>query len=349
MPTIETERTPRPQPYPRATGPFRRETSEARAHTLEIDHTFDSRFGGHRNCTVCAEVSGPRDAPVVVALGGISARAHIASNVLSAAPGWWEAQVGPQRALDTQRLRVLSIDWLGSDGSFDAPIDTTDQAGAVFAVCDALGVSQIPLVVGASYGAMVALQMAARSAKRVGAVLAWSGTHRPHPFASAWRSIQRKIVHLRGVDPTEAVSLARQLAMLSYRSPKEVGERFTEAPAIVGDHVRVAADDYLEARGAAYAATFSATAFARLSESIDLHFIDPSTLRVPLRLVAIEGDLLAPPDEALALARACEGPVETTILSSRWGHDAFLKEEAVAEAILRDALAWAGIGERGAP
>ena len=76
--------------------------------------------------------------------------------------------------------------------------------------------------------------------------------------------------------------------MLSYRTPEEFGERF-DAPPVLGErHVRVAAEDYLEAAGAKFVSRIAATGWLRLSESIDLHAIDPAAVRVPTLVVAVE-------------------------------------------------------------
>jgi len=284
---------------------------------------------------VCGSVVGPEGAPVVVALGGISAHHRVASTDTEA--GWWDAQVGPGQALDTTRLRVVSLDWLGADGELDRPITTADQAAALAALLDHLGVARAELVVGASYGAMVALAFAVEHPARVGEIVAISGAHRPHPYASAWRAVQRKILALSG--DREGVSLARQLAMLSYRAPEELLARFEAEPVLVGGRARVAAEDYLEARGDAFAARWSATAFLRLSESIDLHRISPADVRAPLTLVAVEGDRLAPPEDLAALAEGAGGPSSLTVIASRFGHDAFLKEVEAIAAIVAPAAA----------
>ena len=49
---------------------------------------------------------------------------------------------------------------------------------------------------------------------------------------------------------------------------------------------------YLLARGDAYAATYVPEAFVCLSESIDLHQVDPTRIRVPITLVAVIEDQL---------------------------------------------------------
>ncbi len=56
------------------------------------------------------EIIGPRGAPVVAVLGGVSASRHVASSALDSSTGWWEDVVGQGRAIDTWKFRVLSID-----------------------------------------------------------------------------------------------------------------------------------------------------------------------------------------------------------------------------------------------
>ena len=77
------------------------------------------------------ECVGPANAPLIVVLGGISAHRRCG--------GWWNAQCGEGRALDTERFRLLSIDWLGGcdessgprDGESFPAVSTTDQARAI--------------------------------------------------------------------------------------------------------------------------------------------------------------------------------------------------------------------------
>lgn len=312
------------------------------ARRFVLDLRLPLRHAGIRSVVVRGEWQGPADAPLVVVAGGISANRHVAAGPGNAEPGWWEAQVGPGRAIDTSRVRVLAIDWLGADGSLDAPIDSADQADVLAQVLDRLGVARVAAFVGASYGAMVGLQFAARHGARLDRLVAISGAHRPHPYASAWRALQRQCVALGRSEGAVArgLALARQWAMLSYRTPEEFAERF-DAPAVLDDDgvARCAAEDYLESCGRRYAARWTSTAFLRLSESIDLHRVDPADVRVPTTVVAIEEDRLVPLSDLQGLVESLSAPARLHVLRSRFGHDAFLKEEAAVAGILRDALA----------
>jgi homoserine O-acetyltransferase len=302
--------------------------------------TLALRHAGTHDVTLDYECTGPADAPLIVVAGGISAHRHLAPNALDESPGWWDTQAGSGRALDTAHWRLLAIDWLGADGALDVPIDSADQADAIAAVLAHLGVERAHAFVGASYGAMVGLQFAARHPRRVGALLAISGAHRPHPFACAARALQRRIVRA-GAEPRAALSLARQLAMLTYRTPEEFAERFA-APATLRDgRAEVASDAYLEACGARDAARLSPVAFLRLTESIDLHAVDPAQVRAPTTLVAVGEDRLVPSADLHALAAQLGATCRLHHLRARTGHDAFLTEHGAIATILREFLAGA--------
>ena len=305
-----------------------------------IDAVLATRHAGTRKLRLDYELVGPAGAPVVFVAGGISAHRHVAANALDGATGWAEGLLAAGRALDPSRTRILAFDYVGACGGIDAPIDTADQADAVALLLDALGIDALDAFVGYSYGALVGLQLAARHPQRLQKLVAVSGAHRPHPYASAWRALQRKAVALGQLQcaDEQGLSLARQFAMLSYRTPEEFGERFTEAPSIRNGCVRVAAEDYLDAAGAKFVARFPATAWLRLSESIDLHEVDPAQVAVSTLVIAVEGDRLVPLSDAVSLVEGLGLNGRLRVLRSQYGHDAFLKETARIDAVLRAEL-----------
>jgi homoserine O-acetyltransferase len=298
------------------------------------------RHAGRRSLTLHHESLGAAHLPTVLVLGGISAGRHVAASASFPEPGWWHTQVGAGRALDPAHVRVLAFDWLGADGQLDAPIDPRDQADAIAALLDALDIARLEAFVGSSYGAMVGLQFAARHPQRLRQLVAISGTHRAHPYSSAWRALQRQVVALGALqcDANDGLVLARQLALLSYRTPEEFDARFGEA-ALVDGRVQVAAEDYLSHCGVTYAARTVPTAFLRLSESIDLQALEPEAIAVPVTVVAVKEDRLVPVDDSYRLAERLRGETRLRVLRSQYGHDAFLKETDAIAAVLKEALA----------
>jgi homoserine O-acetyltransferase len=305
------------------------------AETFELD----LRHAGRRAVRIAWELHGAAAAPVVAVQGGISATRHAAASTACPEAGWWDAQVGAGRAIDTTRCRVLSIDWLGADGALDCTLDPADQADALAAVLDRLGIARLHAFVGASYGAMVGLQFAARHGARVGRVVAISGAHRSHPQVTALRVIQRRIVALGRSEGgvREALALARSLAVVGYRSGEEFGVRFDVAPRVDAQGARFAVEDYFDAVGPRFVARFTPTAYLRLSESIDLHHVEPDAVRVAVELIAVRQDQIVPLADLEALASLLPR-CRLRAIDSRYGHDAFLKETAAIDVALRGAL-----------
>lgn len=282
---------------------------------------------------------GARGAPVVVAMGGISAhrRTHA---VAGEAPGWWERVVGAGCAIDTGRLRLLTIDYLGglgdssrgSDAAALSAISPYDQAEALHRLCERLpehraAVAPLRAIVGASYGGMVALAYAERFAPQVAELFIISAAARSHPMATAWRSLQRNIVRFAQDHGAaeQGLQLARALAMSTYRTSQEFAQRFAGPPRFEQGIARFPVEDYLLARGADYSVRYSAMSFLCLSESIDLHAVTPESIRVPTRALGVLEDQLVPIDDMRNLCgRLPRASLQE--LSSPYGHDAFLKE-----------------------
>jgi homoserine O-acetyltransferase len=298
------------------------------------------RYGdGSREIALRYSWAGASAVPTVIVQGGISAGCEVCTTGTDSTPGWWPALVGDGKAIDLARWRVLSIDWLATD-AVDAPISSEDQADALAALLDALGVGRVHAFVGASYGAMVGLAFAARHGHRLGRLLALAGAHRPHPLATAQRTIQRGIIRL-GLETGRvdaALSLARQLAMTTYRGSDEFNQRFSGGPEFRDGRFRLPVEDWLDHAGTRFASRFDARRYLSLSESIDLHDIDPAAVRVPTTLIGFASDRLVPLADLCELQRRLGAPASLEVVDSPHGHDAFLKEPVRLAPLLRDAL-----------
>ncbi|MFL5674023.1 MAG: alpha/beta fold hydrolase, partial [Chloroflexota bacterium] len=112
---------------------------------------------------------GPDVAPQVVVI-------HALTGSADAAGDWWEPLIGSGRALDTDRVGVLSANLLGGRYGTTGPtsddprtgrpyeadfpaISRRDQARAQWRLMDELEVGGVELIVGGSLGGMVALEV----------------------------------------------------------------------------------------------------------------------------------------------------------------------------------------------
>nr|WP_199042348.1 homoserine O-succinyltransferase [Dyella sp. ASV24] len=285
---------------------------------------------------------GAPDAPTVIVQGGISATRDVVALDDEAAPGWWQAQVGRGQPLDLDRFRVLSIDWItpASLAGVQA-VSSEDQADVLAALVEALGINRVHAFIGSSYGAMVALAFAARHPYALGRLVLLAGAHRPHPLATAQRSVQRGIVRLglESGQADQALALARQLAMTTYRGSEEFAKRFTAAPEFRDGRFHFPVEDYLEHAGRRFVERFDVERFLALSESIDLHDVTPEQVAAPATLIGFPSDRLVPLADLCELQRRLHGPATLEVVESPYGHDAFLKETDRLAPLLRDALA----------
>lgn len=265
---------------------------------------------------VTFRLDGPADAPVVVVQGGISAGRDCST--------WWPEIVGENLAIDPKKVRVLTLDYV--------PGSTDEQAHALAALLDHLDIDRVRAFVGSSYGGMVGLVFAACYADRLEHLVAISAPDRPHPLATAWRSLQRQIVRFGqdNGDTERGLALARALAMTTYRSAAELEERFGADPFEV--------EQYLDHCGASFVKRFEADKLVALSEAIDRHRVDPAEVRVPTTLVAVTSDVLVPLWQLERLAEQIAAPCELVAIDSLYGHDAFLKETDQVTQILEGVL-----------
>ncbi|MEO0373540.1 MAG: homoserine O-acetyltransferase [Cyanobacteria bacterium P01_A01_bin.17] len=102
--------------------------------------------------------------------------------------GWWDAFIGPGKALDTDRYFVICANYLGSCygstgphsinpktgtsyGSSFPPVTAWDVVQSQIILLDALGIDCLHAVVGGSLGGMLALLLATRAPQRVNNVI----------------------------------------------------------------------------------------------------------------------------------------------------------------------------------
>ncbi len=283
---------------------------------------------------------GPPGAPVVAVLGGISASRRAVMLPNEAGKGWWQNALGADGVGLAERYRVLAFDWLGGAGDTTGPshwpgdeaafpaVSTRDQARLLARLLEALDIERLAAIVSASYGGMVSQHFAVSYPGLVERIMVIGCAHRPEPMATARRQVQKRILELAGDDEAAGLSLARALAMTTYRSPAEFRTRFGGQ----GGQAQLAG--YLQHQGEKFARVFDREAYLRLIDSIDGHEIDPADINVPIDLLGFSTDELCPPELFREFAGAAPRVRRSRVLDTDFGHDAFLCEaERVAAAI----------------
>ena len=271
-----------------------------------LPNPFRLRGGGTLTDAVVAyETWGELDAErsnAILLFTGLSPSAHAASSQADPSEGWWEAMVGPGKAIDTQRWFVICVNSLGSPFGSTSPLSVNpatgepyrldfpelameDIAAAGYHAVRSLGIERVEAVIGPSLGGIAVLAFVAQFPGAARRLVSISGTDAASPVAIALRSVQREAI-LRDPEwrgghyapdqpPRTGMRLARKLGTITYRSSLEWNERFGRDP-IGGNAHRAsgfapefAIEAYLETQAEKFVRSFDANCYLYLSRAMD--------------------------------------------------------------------------------
>jgi homoserine O-acetyltransferase/O-succinyltransferase len=275
-----------------------------------VGRRFQLEGGGHlARVEVAFETWGTLDADgsnAVLVCHALTGDSHLAGRAAPGhpTPGWWDALVGPGRALDTDRYFVVCSNVLGgcqgTTGPASVDPDTGRPYGSSFpvvsirdmvrvqaALADALGIGRWRAVVGGSMGGMQALEWGVMYPGRVGGLVLASTTAEASAQQIAWSHIGRMAIQadprFRGGDyygaapgdgPHRGLAVARMCAQVTYRSDEVFTERFHRTLINRMDFTLDPLFDvegYLDYHGLKLARRFDANSYVRLNRAMDLH------------------------------------------------------------------------------
>jgi homoserine O-acetyltransferase len=318
------------------------------------------------------ELSPARDNAVLV-LHALTGDSHLRGQAGPGHPtaGWWEDLVGPGAAIDTDRWFVVAPNMLGGCQGSTGPasiapdgyewaarfpyITVRDQVAAQTRLADALGVEQWAGVIGGSMGGMHALEWAIGYPERVARAAILSAPPVTTADQIALNSVQLEAIRIDprfaggeyydagdGDGPHRGLALARRMALLNYRSPTELNQRFQRTwqsgVSPLGHGGRFAVASYLDFHGNKFTRRFDANSYVTLVEAMNSHDVgrDRGGIEDALRRVTattlvlgIDSDRLFPIDGQHRIARSIPNTLdgrEAVTIASDFGHDGFLIE-----------------------
>lgn len=274
---------------------------------------------------------------------------------------WWRDLIGAGKALDTNENAFLCVNFLGScygstgasSASFlgknnktEFPLVTVrDITRAQKLVLDFLEIERLKAVAGGSVGGMCALEWAADFPDSAEKCIAIGACELP-AMGLALNHLQRAALRIEN-----GVGLARQIAMISYKSPELLDKRFARQPNRNGENPRARFEHrfdiagYLDYQGEVFKNRFDAETFKIISKAMDLFELTDAEIqkiKAEIFLVGISSDWLFPLADVRKLAERLLGNrVKTEFIEmiSPDGHDAFLSDTAKMSEILRQVLA----------
>ena len=250
-------------------------------------------------------------------------------------PGYWDAIIGPGKAIDTTRYFVLSSDTLVNINARDPRVTTTGPSsidpdtgrryGMRFpVVCirdfvnlqklllESLGIRRLKAVAGPSMGALQAYEWAVTYPDMVERIVPVIGAAGGDPFLIAWLQLWGRPIRLdpkwNGGDydesdqPLEGLTAAFEAVTLHANQSAWARATFGRAPAEAGKNPADALVNHFKIEAtlrevsAARAALADANNFLYMVRANQLACADPARIGTPALVVSSPTDLVFPPE-----------------------------------------------------
>ena len=282
---------------------------------------------------------------------------------------WWKDLFGENSVFDLSKDCVIGINMIGSCYGSTGPasinpatnqtygrnfplVSVKDNVRAQAELIQHLGISQLKAVIGGSIGGMQALQWTVDYPDKVQHCIA-VGSAPLSAMGLALNHLQREAILQ---NPEKGLSLARQIAMCSYKSPELFTERYDRKPNRNGENPYNSLSDrfdvggYLSYQGEIFYQRFDTDAYliiTKLMDNFDLSFgydsleVALARIKAKVLLVGIESDWLFPTSDIKTLtAQMLTAGADTSYqnIFTNHGHDGFLAEPQQLVPIMRNFL-----------
>ncbi|HEY7854171.1 MAG TPA: homoserine O-acetyltransferase [Aquiluna sp.] len=288
-----------------------------------------------------------------------------------ATSGWWNGIVGPGLPIDTDKFFVLTPNVLGGCQGSTGPssldkngreygpsfpqLTIRDQSEAFLQLSDQLGIDKYFAIIGGSMAGMHALEIAIDHPERLERL----GILAAPPYSTAdqiaLNTVQLEAIRSDsgfaagwyydakpGFGPHKGLALARRMALLNYRSPKELNERFARSwqsqVSPLTERGKYAVESYLDFHGNKFVRRFDANSYITLVSAMNSHDLGRDRgsveealqqISCPTLVLGVDSDRLFPLSGQELIAQHISGELVgggLQVIQSEYGHDGFLIE-----------------------
>jgi len=293
----------------------------------------------------------PKGGNAILVTPPLTAGCHVAGfhgtreNVRS--KGWWDEMVGPGKAVDTDRWFVVCASMLGGCAGTTGPASIDPATGKAFGssfpditigdmvevqriLLDHLDVGVLYAVLGGSMGGMQALEWSLRHPERVQRCVCVAAAPSLSTQALAFDVVERASIlndpgwaggdYPPGGGPARGLSLARQIAHITYLSAQgmagKFGRRIREDDQPERFHTTFEIEKYLEYQGIKFVERFDPNSYLHITQAMDRFDLATAYGLTP---VPVPSDLqdLDPRDRSAALDAAARTRLREAFERSR--------------------------------
>jgi homoserine O-acetyltransferase len=262
---------------------------------------------------------------------------------VSGEKGWWKQLAGKNQIVDTDQYTVLCFNIPGN-GYDDFLIEdyedfTPSDIAAIFLKgLEVLHIKNLYAIIGGSLGGGIAWEMLAKQPDLAKIFIPIACDYRTHDWLHAQCLVQKFLLN----DKEEPLQKARIHAMLCYRTPQSLNDRFQNQ--YNQEKQRLESEDWLIYHGNALNERFSLKAYKLMNHLLMNINADESAMeniQARMHMISVDTDLFFPASEI----RMCfenlkekNKDVSYYEIQSIHGHDAFLMEYQQLNNIIKNIL-----------
>eukprot|EP00941_MAST-03F_sp_MAST-3F-sp1_P005732 g5732.t1 len=293
---------------------------------------------------------------------------------------WWGDFLGHGKPFDLDKYFVVCANMLGSCYGSSGPKDVNPSTGKPFGltfprttvrdsvrlhsqmVREGLGAKRVACAIGGSLGGMQVLEWMLLGSDFVKAGIPMACGAHHHAWQIAISEAQRQAIYADPLwengqydlenPPHSGLSVARQIAMISYRTHSAYETKFGRElqPDSVNEQT-FAVEGYLRHQGKKFLPRFDPASYVRMTQMMDTHNVAAgeaegrgetaaevlSKIKQPALIVSISSDVLYPVAEQEFLAKHIPNS-QLELIESPEGHDGFLLEQGPISILMKDFL-----------
>lgn len=221
--------------------------------------------------------------------------------------GWWDACIGPGKAIDTKKFFVVCLNNLGGCHGSTGPISNNPETGKPYGpdfpivtvkdwvvsqarLADKLGIEQWAAVVGGSLGAMQSIQWAIDFPERIRHAIIIAAASKLSAQNIAFNEVARRSImgdqgfheghyYEQNTFPKVGLSLARMLGHITYLSDEAMKEKFgrelRDDKFSFNFDVEFQVESYLRYQGEVFSENFDANTYLLMTRALD--YFDPAS------------------------------------------------------------------------